>query len=601
MLDTIEKIKNLKGGEFLLKESTLKDTFIPEEMNEDQQMIRQMVIDFIEAEVYPIDARMEKLEEGLNVQVLEKAAALGLLGPHMPEVYGGMELDTNTNTIITDYFGGVGNGFTVTYAVQTGIGMLPILYFGTEAQKQKYLVPAIAAKKMVCYCLTEPSSGSDALGAKTRADLTEDGKHYLINGQKMWISNSGFADTFIVFAQIDGDKFTGFIIDGDTPGLTLGAEEDKMGIHASSTRQVFFENVKVPAENILGEIGKGHKIAFNVLNVGRFKLGAMCVGGARKGIDYSIKYANERQQFKQPISNFGAIKYKLAEQTIRNFAVESALYRTSHLMQELKHNLIEEGKSFTEATLISAEEYAIECAILKVVGSEMTTYVVDEFVQIHGGLGFSEEFPASRAYRDARISRIYEGTNEINRLLTVNTLMKRVMKQEIDFAGPAMNVQKELMEGVSTPVGEGKYGAERKAIQDFKKAILMVLGSAVQLQMEGKLNLKEEQEIVMNISDMIMDSFVAESVLLRVEKLNEMTSKPHAQEVYDAILKVYFTDMQAKIGKDGADAIVSFAEGDGAKMLLSGLRKFMRYTPTNVKKGRRLVAKQLIEANGYCF
>ncbi len=601
MIDTIEKVKTLKGGEFLLKESTSKDTFIPEEMNEDQQMIRQMVIDFIEAEVYPIDARMEKLEDGLNVQVLEKAAELGLLGPHMPEVYGGMELDTNTNTIITDYFGGVGNGFTVTYAVQTGIGMLPILYFGTEAQKQKYLTGAIAAKKMVCYCLTEPSSGSDALGAKTRADLTEDGKHYILNGQKMWISNSGFADTFIVFAQIDGDKFTGFIIDGDTPGLTLGAEEDKMGIHASSTRQVFFENVKVPAENILGEIGQGHKIAFNVLNVGRFKLGAMCVGGARKAIEKSVQYANERQQFNQPIANFGAIKYKLAEQAIRNFAVESALYRTSHLMQELKHNLIEEGKSFTEATLISAEEYAIECAILKVVGSEMTTYVVDEFVQIHGGLGFSEEFPASRAYRDARISRIYEGTNEINRLLTVNTLMKRVMKQEIDFAGPAMKVQKELMEGVSTPVGEGKYGEERKAIQDFKKAILMVLGSAVKLQMEGKINLKEEQEIVMNISDMIMDSFVAESVLLRVEKLNEMTSKAHAQEIYDAMLKVYFTDMQAKIGKDGADAIASFAEGDAMKMLLSGLRKFMKYPPTNVKKGRRLVAKQLIDANGYCF
>ena len=292
MVETLNKKKNLKGGEFLIKDSSYQDTFILEEMNEDQQMVRDMVLDFIKNEIYPIDARMEKLEPGLNEQVLEKAAELGLLGPHMPEAYGGLEMDTNTNTIITDFFGSVGNGFTVTYAVQTGIGMLPLLYFGTEEQKQKYLVPAITAEKKVCYCLTEPSSGSDALSAKTRADLTEDGSHYIINGQKMWISSSGFADTFIVFAQVDGDKFTGFIIDGGTPGLTLGAEEDKMGIHASSTRQVFFENVKVPVENVLGKIGEGHKIAFNVLNVGRFKLGAMCVGGCRKGIDFTVKYAN---------------------------------------------------------------------------------------------------------------------------------------------------------------------------------------------------------------------------------------------------------------------------------------------------------------------
>ena len=601
MVNTIEEKKSLKGGEFLLKDSSYKDTFIPEEMNEDQQMVRDMVLDFIKNEIYPIDARMEKLEDGLNELVLEKAAALGLLGTHMPEAYGGLEMDTNTNTVITDYFGSVGNGFTVTYAVQTGIGMLPLLYFGTEEQKQKYLVPAISAEKKVCYCLTEPSSGSDALSAKTRADLSEDGKHYIINGQKMWISSSGFADTFIVFAQVDGDKFTGFIVDGGTPGLTLGAEEEKMGIHASSTRQVFFENVKVPADNVLGKIGEGHKIAFNVLNVGRYKLGAMCVGGARRGIDLSVKYANERNQFRKPIASFGAIKHKLGEQTIRLFAVESALYRASHLMQELKHDLMEEGKSFTEATLISAEEYAMECAILKVIGSEMSDYVVDEAVQIHGGMGFSEETAVSRAYRDSRISRIYEGTNEINRLLTVNTLMKRVMKQELDFLSPAMAVQKELMEGTTTPVGEGKYGQEEKTIKDFKKAILMVLGSAAKLQMEGKLNLKEEQEIVMNISDMIMDTFVAESLLLRIQKLSELTEKPQSQEIYDAILKVYFTDMNAKIAKDGMDAIVSFAEGDAMKGLLSGLRKFTKYPPINVKKARRLVADTLIEANGYCL
>jgi len=601
MVKVSEKIGFLRGGEYLLKESNARDTFIPEEMNEDQEMIRDMVKDFIKNEIKPIDARMEKLEPGLNEAMLDKCAELGLLGSHMPEEYGGMALDTNTNTIITDYMGGVGNGFTVTYAVQTGIGMLPLLYYGTEAQKQKYLTKTISSELKVAYCLTEPSSGSDALGAKTTAVLTEDEKHYIINGQKMWISNSGFADVFIVFAKIDGLKFTGFIVEKDTPGVSLGAEEDKMGIHASSTRQVFFENVKIPTENILGKIGKGHLIAFNVLNIGRFKLGAMSVGGAKCAIDMSVKYANERQQFKTPIANFGAIKYKLAEQTIQNFAVESALYRTSQLIQDMKESLIEQGKSYVDATLESAEEYAIECAIMKVVGSEMTSFVADENVQIHGGMGFSEELSASRIYRHARISRIYEGTNEINRLLSVDMLMKKAMKQQIDLVGPAWNVQKELATPPSKEIPEGTYGKERKAITDFKKVILMTVGGAAKLQMEGRLNLKEEQELLMNCADLMFDVFVAESLLLRVEKLADMTEKPQPQDVYDAILRVYFFDAQSRIAKNATDAITSFAEGDLMNAFLSGVRRFTKYPPTNVKNDRRLVAKQLIESNEYCF
>ncbi|MBK9015644.1 MAG: acyl-CoA dehydrogenase family protein [Saprospiraceae bacterium] len=595
MPDTLIKSNVLKGGEFIIKESAAADTFIPEDINEEQNMARQMVRDYANE----AGEKAHKLE--YQVELMEKAGELGLLGCHIPEEYGGTLLDTNANTFISEELGRMGGGFATTIAAHTGIGMLPILYFGTEELKHQYLPRLASGEWKAAYCLTEPGSGSDALAAKTRADLTPDGQHYLLNGQKMWISNAGFADMFIVFAQIDGDKFTGFIVEAKTPGLTLGAEEQKMGIKGSSTRQVFFENVKVPASNVLGQIGKGHLIAFNALNIGRYKLGVMCMGGAKKAIATSVKYANERKQFGQPIATFGAIKHKLAEQSIRNFALESACYRISDLLDDKKNALMEQGDSYADATLKAAEEYAIECAIIKVYGSEVTDFVVDEMVQIHGGLGFSEEFTAARAYRDARINRIYEGTNEINRMLMVSQLLKRAMKGQVDMVGPAWEVQKELasmpsMEGVS-----GLYAEEKKALKDFKKIVLMTAGAAVKMQMEGQLDIKEEQEIVMNVADMMIDAFVAESLLLRVERLAEMSDKANDQSVYEAMLKVYFNDATSRVSKCASDAIASFAEGDLLKTFLMGVKRFTKYPPVNVKNARRLIADRLIEADDYCF
>jgi hypothetical protein len=601
MQDTLSKTDVLKGGEFLISDTPgPESTFIPEEMNEEQLMIRDTVRDFLNTEILPNIDRIEAQEEGLAPQLLEKMAELGLLGSHMPEEYGGMQLDTNTNTMICDVFGPAA-AFTVSYAAHTGIGMLPILYFGDESQKAAYLPRLINGELKAAYCLTEPSSGSDALAAKTRADLSEDGNHYVINGQKMWISNAGFADIFIVFAQIDGDKFTGFIVERDSEGLTLGAEEKKLGIKGSSTRQVFFENVKVPKENVLGEIGKGHLIAFNALNIGRFKLCALCVGGAKKSAETAVQYANERIQFKQPIANFGAIKHKLGEQATQIFAAESAMYRVSHLLQEKNKALMAEGKTFAEAKLEAAEEYAIECALLKVLGSEVLDYVVDETVQVHGGMGYSEEGTAARAYRDARINRIYEGTNEINRMLSIDMLFRRALKGNLDIVGPAWEVQKELASMPSFDQPEGAYAAEKKAIKEFKKAVLMTAGAAAKMQMDGELNLKEEQEIIMNVSDMLLDTLTAESMLMRVEKLAGMDNKEQPQEVYDAMLKVFMTDATARIHKNGTDALVSFAEGDLLRTMLMGLKRFTKYTPTNVKKARRMIADRMIEANGYCF
>ena len=591
----------LKGGEFLIRDSGTGGIFIPEEADEEQRMTRQMVRDFIEQEVRPVAHAIEKQQEGLSVELLGKMATLGLLGTDMPEVYGGLALDTNTNTFICEDLGPAGS-FTTSYAAHTGIGMLPILYYGTEEQKQQYLPGLIDGSLKASYCLTEPSSGSDALAAKTQAVLNAAGTHYVIDGQKMWITNAGFADVFIVFAQVDGDKFTGFIVEQGTPGVTLGAEEDKLGIKGSSTRQVYFEQVQVPVENLLGEVGKGHLIAFNVLNVGRFKLGALAIGGAKANAGTAVRYANERQQFGVPIGTFGAIKYKLAEQGVRLYATESALYRVSNLIQLRTRALVAGGMTADQAKRVSAEEYAIECSILKVAGSEALDYVVDETVQIHGGMGYSEEGTAARAYRDARINRIFEGTNEINRLLMVDQLLRRAMKGQLDIVGPAWNVQKELASMPALDQPTGAYAQEAKAVSDFKKIILMVAGAAAKDQMDGKLNLKEEQMILMNVADMLLDAYLVESTLLRVRKLGETgveARQPIA--VYEAILRLLTYDAQARIAKSATDALASFAGGDVAKALHMGVKRFTKYPVPNVRDDRNLIAEAQIAANAYAL
>jgi len=600
-MDTVtEKTQLLKGGEFLVKESLAHETFTREDLNEEQLMFGNMLEEFIQKRIWPNIEKIDKQEKGLMEELLAESAELGLLGATLPEEYEGLGVNLNTETLLSEKLGS-SHSFGVAVAAHTGIGTLPILYFGTEEQKKKYLPGLATGKLKAAYCLTEPGSGSDALAAKTKAMLTKDGKHYIVEGQKMWITNSGFADLFIVFAQVDGDKFTGMVIDAKSENINLGAEEDKMGIKGSSTRQVFFEGVKVPVENVLGEIGKGHRIAFNVLNIGRYKLCAMVMGGCKQGIEQAVKYANERHQFKVPISSFGAIKHKLAEMAIRTYACEAATYRTSGLIATKVQNLVDSGKAKNkaEAKLYAAEEYAVECAMLKVLGSEVLDYVVDEAVQIYGGTGFSEEYPVARAYRDARINRIFEGTNEINRLLAVGMILKRSLKGQIDLMGPMMAIQKELTSIPSfgnSDSGE-LFAAEKKAIANAKKTILMVAGSAVQ---KFQQKLEDQQEILMNLADMAIYTFTAESALLRTEKMIGVKGE-EACKLHVDMVKVYLSDSLERINTHGKHAICGFTEGDTQRMMLMGLKRFTKYAPFNTIAARQRVADALIAANGNCF
>jgi hypothetical protein len=585
----------LHGGEWLIKESNPFDTFIPEDFNEEQTMVMDMCQQFLDAEVTPILDRIDKMEPGLMPSLLVKAGEQGLLSTSFPEQYGGLGKDFITSTIVNEGLGG-GHSFSVAVAAHTGIGSLPILYFGTEAQKQQYIPKLASGEWKGAYGLTEPNSGSDALGAKTTAKLSADGRYYLLNGQKCWITNGGFADVYTVFAKIDGDKFTGFIVERGFEGFTQGPEEHKMGIKGSSTVQLYFQDCKVPVENLLGEIGRGHVIAFNILNIGRLKLCAAALGGAKRAADISIQYAKTREQFKLPIAKFGAIRHKMAEMAIRMWVCESALYRSAKWIDAKEQELETGGKTFAEALLGAAEEYAIECAILKVYGSEMLDYIVDEGVQIHGGNGFSDEYVISKAYRDSRINRIYEGTNEINRLLTVDMVLKRAMKGKLDLMGPAMAVQKELM---SIPdfgaEEEGAFTRERKYIANFKKAILMVAGAAVQKLM---MQLDKEQEILMNISDMAIETFNAESALLRLIKLSD-TKGEAAVAIQSDIVRTYLYDAADRINKAGKDALNAFADGDELRMMHIGLKRFTKLEPFNTKDARRRISDRLVADNGY--
>ena len=593
-----ENNKPIKGGEFLIRTTQSSEIFTPEEWTEEHQMIAQMCDDFIDQEVYPVIDRIDSMEEGLMVSLLDKAGELGMLGMSVPEELGGMGVDFKTSLLATEHLG-KGHSFSVAYGAHTGIGTLPLLYYGTEEQKSKYIPKLAVGEWKAAYCLTEPSSGSDANSGKTRATLSEDGKYYSITGQKMWITNGGFAHVFTVFAKIDDDEnLSAFIVERDFPGISFNEEEKKMGIKGSSTVQVFFNDCQVPVENLLSERQNGFKIAVNILNIGRIKLAAAAVGGCKQAITTSVNYANEREQFGRPISKYGAIRYKLAEQTIRTFACESALYRIGQNIDDAYADLVANGMDSAKAKLKSVEQFAVECAIMKVHGSEVLDYVVDEGVQIFGGMGYSAEAPMDRAYRDARINRIFEGTNEINRMLTIDMMLKRAMKGELDLMGPAMDVASELM---AIPdfgeLDESPFAAEKRAIAGFKKAVLMVAGAAVQKLM---LTLSKEQEILMDIADMLIELYICESVQLRVEKLRNLKGEAETALQYD-MMQVYINDAADRILVSGKNAINAFTEGDEQKMMLMGMRRFTKVSPINTKNARQRIALKLIEKNNYAF
>lgn len=590
--------KSTKGGAFLITETIYQDVFIPEEFDEEQNMIAQTCRDFLAAEVFPQLDRIDAQEEGLMPSLMDKAGELGILGVSIPEQYGGFGKNFNTSMLVADVIG-AGHSFAVALSAHTGIGTLPILYYGNQEQKDKYIPKLGTGEWKAAYCLTEPNSGSDANSGKTKAKLTEDGKHYLINGQKMWITNGGFADIFIVFAKIDDDdNLTAFIVEREFGGITMNPEEHKMGIKGSSTRQVFFNDCHVPVENMLSERQNGFKIAVNILNIGRIKLAAAAIGACKSVIDTAVNYASERIQFDRPISKYGAIRFKIAEMAAKVYAVESANYRAGQNIDDAYDALVADGMDEGKAKLKSTEQFAVECAILKVWGSEVLDYVVDEGVQIYGGMGFSAEAPMDRAYRDARINRIFEGTNEINRLLTVDMMLKRAMKGELDLMTPATAVAAELM---SIPdfaeEDDTLFAAEKKIIANLKKATLMVAGAAVQKLM---MSLSKEQEILMNVADMASYVYVAESALLRTEKLVSLRGEDACEGQLN-LMKVYFVEAVDGVNKAGKEALWAFAEGDELRMMMVGLRRFTKMEPFNVKDIRQKIALQVIAANKYCY
>ncbi|WP_439582145.1 acyl-CoA dehydrogenase family protein [Dyadobacter bucti] len=594
----------IKGGEFLIKETSASQVFIPEEFTEEQKMIADTCRDFLNKEIWP---RLDEIDQAKSTELIsglmDKAGELGLLGTAVPEEYGGFGMNFNTSMLVAEATG-AGNSFSVALSAHTGIGTLPILYYGDENQKTKYLPKLASGEWKAAYCLTEPDSGSDANSGKTKAVLTGDGKYYAITGQKMWITNGGFADIFIVFAKIEengkSDKnLTAFIIEKSFGGITMNEPEHKMGIKGSDTRQIFFNDCLVPIENMLSERENGFKIAVNILNIGRIKLSAAALGGAKLVAKQAINYANERKQFGTTIANFGAIKHKLAEIAVGMFATESAAYRVGQNIDDLIAAFQEKGMPDSQSKLKALEELAIECAIMKVHGSEVLDFVVDEGVQIYGGMGFSADAPMDRAYRDSRINRIFEGTNEINRLLIVDMLLKRTMKGQLDLMGPATAVGKEILSipDFNTDEDETLFAAEKKVIKNLKKSVLMIAGAAVQKFM---MKLSEEQEIIMNVADMIIEIYAAESVLLRVEKRTNLLGVD-ANALHKDIAVIYLHSAVEKVNNAGKAAITSFAESDELRVMLMGLKRFTKIEPVNLKDARRRVADELIRKNEYVF
>ncbi len=594
----MENRKVLKSGEFLVDEIGSKDIFIPEEFNEEQLMIAQTCMDFLETELYPIVDKLDSPDIGLMKSTLKKAGELGLMGISIPEEYGGFGQSFITQMLAAEKIG-AGYSFSVAFMAHTGIGTLPLMYYGNEDQKQKYIPKLATGESLGAYCLTEPGAGSDANSGKSKAKLSEDGKHYILNGQKMWITNAGFADIQTVFAKIDNDRcLSAFIVERDTPGVIVNPDEKKMGIKGSSTAQVFYNDVMVPVENLLGNRGEGFRIALSILHMGRIKLGANVLGASKKAITDSVKYANERKQFGVLISTFGAIKFKLAEQVIRTFALEAATYRVckdiDYQIEKNKSAGIEKGR----ATIEGISHYAVEAAILKVYGSEVLDYVVDEAVQIHGGMGYSAEMAVERGYRDSRINRIFEGTNEINRLLVVDTAMKRAMKGDFDLFGEAEKLSGNMDNIKNDQIpGESYFEEKLRYIKNFKKVILIVINCAS--KQFGK-NLAREQEILMCMSDMIMETYVSESVALRIQKLEAMKGID-AIAIYKEILDVFIYDAAEKVRKAGYDSVYSCGPAETSAKYIHCIDILTSVAGVNVKEARRKIADKLISDNSYKF
>lgn len=592
----MENRTNLKSGEFLVREVDAKDIFIPEEFDDEQKMIAQTCRDFLVAEVYPNLTEVEKSNRELMKSMVKKAGELGLTGIPVPEEYGGFGQSFLTQMLVAEAIG-AGYSFSVAYMAHSGIGTLPIVYYGNEYQRQKYVPKLATAEFLGSYCLTEPGAGSDANAGKTNAILSEDGKHYIINGQKMWATNAGFADTLIVFAKIDKDRvLSAFIIESNSPGIVIGPDEHKMGIKGSSTVQIYFNDVKVPVENLLGKRGEGFRIALNILHMGRIKLGANVLGAAKKAINDSVKYANERKQFGVLISTFGAIKYKLAQQVIRLFATESAVYRVSRDIDDLILKLKAESGDTGRATIEAISHYAVEAALLKVVGSEMLDYIADEAVQIHGGMGYSAEMDVERGYRDSRINRIFEGTNEINRLLVFDTAIKRAMKGDFDLFGKAKELSEKLDSITGTAVeGLNYFDEKSEYIGNFKKVILICIHSAMKHFEKG---LVHEQEVMNNIADMMMETYLSESLMLRIRKLESLGRDI---SVYKDILDVNVYDTSFIIRKSAHEAVLTFDDKDYCLRLIRAIDTLTGVRGINVKSARRKIADKLIEDNSYNF
>ncbi len=597
-------MKTIKGGEYLIQQVQKEDIFITEELNEEQRMMKEAVVEFMDREVWPQRERFENKDYAFTEELMRKIGEMGLLGVSIPDQYGGIGMGFVSTMLVTDYISSASGSLATAFGAHTGIGTMPIFLYGTEEQKQKYLPHLTSGEKFGAYCLTEPGAGSDANSGKTTAKLSEDGKNYLINGQKMWISNAGFAEVFIVFARIEDDKnITAFILDYDKNnpnGVTMGAEEDKLGIKSSSTRQVFFNDTVIPVENMLSERNKGFKIALNSLNVGRIKLAAACLDASRRIINLSVNYANERIQFKSPISSFGAIQAKLADMSTLTFASDAGSYRAAKDIQNYIDSLLAEGKSHQEAELAAFSEYAIEAAILKVYASETSQFVSDEGLQIFGGMGFSKEAPMESAWRDARITRIYEGTNEINRLLTVGMLLKKAMKGSIDLIGPAMEVGNSLVEIPSFDIPDYSelLSEEKEMIAKLKKAFLMISGKAVQ---SFGMELDQHQQLVLSASEIMIEIYMAESAVLKAEKLADLFSEKEV-EGQIAMAKLCLNQAVNKTNEKGKEAIIYFAKGDEEKMMLMGLKRFTKYVNNpNPIELRKIIASKIIAENKYCY